>query len=270
MFRRRAGLERRVGQLGPDVRQLLGFDVAVGQTPGHGLAPGQRESGQRQVFADTARAAAQEVATADVREQADAGFRHGHARALGHQAQTGALGNAHAAAHHDAIQHHQQRLGVGVDQVVELVLLGEEVLQRRVAGQCRLVEETDVAAGAKGTKRGISAHAAYRHRQHLRVVAPGQQAGGQGAQHVQAERVQCLWPVQADQAHASLLGQHHLICAILHSSVSRPSLHSPAARRSPARHRPAPGRPGLPRHPPRPAECRRSLPAGPAWQFPVP
>ena len=46
-------------------------------------------SGQREVFAQRARAARQEPAAADVREQADVGLRHRHLRALGGDAQAG-------------------------------------------------------------------------------------------------------------------------------------------------------------------------------------
>ena len=106
--------------------------------------------------------------------------------------------DAHAAAHHDAVHERDVGLGVAVDQVVEGVFLGEEVLQPRIAGQRGLVEEADVAAGAEGAERAFLAHAAHRDRLHARVVAPGQQRGRQLADHVQRQRVQRLGPVQGD------------------------------------------------------------------------
>ena len=89
--------------------------------------------GQREVFAQVPRAAAEEEAAAHIGEQADVGFGHGEPGALGGQAHLRALRNAHAATHHDAVHEGHHRLRVAVHQVVQPVFLGEEIFQLRVA-----------------------------------------------------------------------------------------------------------------------------------------
>ena len=67
----------------------------------------------------------------DVGKEADRRLGHGHLRALGGDTQAlvaPVRGDAHATAHHDAVQEYRVGLGIVVDQVVEGVLLGEEVL----------------------------------------------------------------------------------------------------------------------------------------------
>jgi len=72
-----------------------------------------------------------------------------------------------------------------VDQVVECVFLGEEILDQRAAllrrGAAQVVEEADIAAGAKR----LVAAAAHDHRLHGVVGAPGQQGVRDGAHHVE-------------------------------------------------------------------------------------
>jgi hypothetical protein len=90
-----------------------------------------------------------------------------------------------------------------VDQVVERVLLGEEVLQLRIARAARAMQEADVAARAEGAEGSFLARAADGHGQHLLVLLPGQQDGQQIAHHAQRQRIQRLGPVQGDHAHAA-------------------------------------------------------------------
>ncbi len=179
----------------------------IGQPCGHGLGAIEHAAGQGQVFAGVAGTAAQEIAAADIWEQADARLGHRHPGALGHDTVTRALRDAHAAPHDDAIHQRHDRLGIVVDQVVQPVFLGEEILQCRIARARRLMEETDVAAGAERTERShragigrVAAAAAQRHQLHRRVVAPGQQQAGQVADHVQRQGVERLRPCQRDQS----------------------------------------------------------------------
>ena len=90
-------------------------------------------------------------------------------------AQARALCDAHAAAHHDAVHERDEGLAEAVDQVVEAVFLGEEVLQPRIAGERGLVEEADVAAGAEGAERALPALPADRDGFHRRIAAPREQ-----------------------------------------------------------------------------------------------
>jgi hypothetical protein len=122
--------------------------------------------GQRQVFAQMARAAAQEVAAAHVREQADVGLGHGHLGALGHDAQAAALADAHAAAHDDAVHEGDVGLGVVVDQVVERVFLGEEVFQRGLPASAAWWKKRMSPPAQKGAERALLVAAPDRHGQH--------------------------------------------------------------------------------------------------------
>ena len=67
--------------------------------------------------------------------------------------------------------------------MVEGVFLSEKIFQLGVAGAARLVQKTDIAACAKGTKRTLAAIATNGHGQHLGVVFPGQQHSHQIAHH---------------------------------------------------------------------------------------
>ena len=117
------------------------------------------------------------------------------------------LAQAHAAAHDDAVDEGDERLAIGLDQVVERVLLGEEVAQRRIARQRRLVEEADVTAGAERAEGREAlrrlAHAAQGHGLHRRVVPPRAQGVGERADHLQRQCVQRLRAVERDQTQAA-------------------------------------------------------------------
>jgi hypothetical protein len=101
-------------------------------------------------------------------------------------------------------------LGVGVDQVIEGVFLGEEIFQFRVAGQRGLVEETDIAASAERSKRPFLVDTAYGHGQHLIVVAPCQQRLCERADHRQRQGVQCPGSVQCQAPYAPLHFHNHM------------------------------------------------------------
>jgi len=116
-----------------------------------------------------------------------------------------ALADAHAAAHDDAVHEGDVGLAVGVDQVVECVLFGEKVLQRRVSRKRRLVEITDVATGAEAAERAFLVDAADRHSQHRVVVSPALQCLCDAADHVERQGVEGLGPVERDAADAA----HH-------------------------------------------------------------
>ena len=129
--------------------------------------------------------AAQKIAAAHIGEQTDVGFGHCHHGAFGHQAQACTLADAHAATHHDPVHESDVGFVIRVDEVIEGVFLGEEIVQRRIAGQRRLVKKADVTTGAKRTKWPFFAHAAHDHRQHNGVVLPAQQRIRDCTHHVQ-------------------------------------------------------------------------------------
>ena len=142
-----------------------------------------RFAGQSQPFTQRTRAAGQKVSPADVREQTDTRLWHGHFCALGDQPKGGALCNAHATTHYDAVHEGDGGFGVVVDQVVEGVFLGKEVFQLRVAGEHSLVKESDVAPCAEDAKWSRLAHPAKRHGPYPVVLLPVQQNGEQVPDH---------------------------------------------------------------------------------------
>ena len=93
-------------QLGP----LRGRHIDVPQAPFDGVSRRDGVAGQGQPFADVARALRQEIAATDVGEEANRRLGHGELGALGQHAQLGALADAHAAAHDNAV--HQRDVGL--------------------------------------------------------------------------------------------------------------------------------------------------------------
>ena len=104
--------------------------VCIGQAGIQRVGRPNRNAGQGQVGAKASGQAGQEVTRTDVREQADADLGHGHARAIGDQAQAGALRDPHAASHDDAVHQCDIRLGIAIDGVIELVLRGEKLVMQ--------------------------------------------------------------------------------------------------------------------------------------------
>src|SRR5258706_3599068 len=93
--------------------------------------------------------------------------------------------------------------------MVERVFLGEEVFQRRIAGQYRMMEKTDVATGRKRDAFAFVCRALEQHRNDPGVVAPGQQRRRDVADHAQRQGVQGLRPIQRDHADVATLLRHH-------------------------------------------------------------
>ena len=88
---------------------------------------------------------------------------------------------------------------------VQRVFLGEELVGRgAIAGQLRVPQGSDVAAGAEGAVAGTLDH----HGVDVRVLPPGLQDGGAGADHRQVERVQRSGAVEQDAAHAPVAAGH--------------------------------------------------------------
>ena len=197
----------------PQRRQLVRGNKAVRQVQRNRVARVNHVARQAQPFPGAARAAAEEITTAHIREQANGRFRHGHLRALGHDARARPLADAHAAAHHDAVHESDIGLGIVVNQMIERVLFGEEVFELRIAGAAGLVQKADVTTRAQRAKHAFLVAAAQGHRQHLGVVLPLQQCGHQVAHHLQRQRIERTGAVQGDAAYAAPhFSQHQRIC----------------------------------------------------------
>ena len=129
-----------------------------------------------------ARTAAQEETASDVWKQADIGFWHGHSGVFSDDACCGALGNTHAAAHHNPIHESNVRLGIGLNQMIEGVFLSEKIIQSWIASQSRLVKKADIATGAKAAEEAFwrawapgLVGSSDRNRHHGRIISPSPQ-----------------------------------------------------------------------------------------------
>ena len=196
-----------VAQLVPQHGQLRGIKFDISQTKINSLVRPNHLPRQRQVFADMARAVAQEVTAAHVREQTDIGFGHRHFCVLRDDAYPCPQRNTQTAAHDHAIHERDIGLGVGLDQVVKGVFLGEEVFKCLkligIARQRCLVKKANVTTCTKPAEQALRragssdlVGAAYRHQQHGRIVPESPQRRREVTHHLQAERVERLGPIQ--------------------------------------------------------------------------
>ena len=173
-------------------------------------------------------ATAQKVAAAHVGKQANIGFRHRHLGTLGDDTHTRALADAHAAAHHHAIHEGDVRFGIGLDQVVEGVFLGEKVFQCGITRECGLMEKTNISACTKTAKKALRRSrttdfigSANRDDQDRWVVTPGTQDIEQCAHHLQRQGIKGFGAVQRDQpGTAASLGEH-IRCGLVLFHISR-------------------------------------------------
>ena len=162
------------------------------------------------------RAAREEVAAPHIWEQTNGCLWHGHLGTLSHNSQRTSLADAHATAHDDAIHKGNVGLAVGVDEVVELVFLGEEILNLRIAFAARLVQKANIATGTKSAKRPLFVAPTNSHGQDLRIVAPGQQHTHQVTHHTQRQGIQCLGTVQSDTANLATHFSDDIACRLCH------------------------------------------------------
>ena len=136
-------------------------------------------------------------------------------RRFGHDAVAPVGRDADASAQHDAIHERDVRLGVLVDQDVELVFDPPEFFRGAVALQDVLMDGDDISAGTECPV----ACSNDSHLFNFWIVAPLQQRVQDGAAHVDVQRIQGFRTVQGDepQMPAALgqdLRQGPLLCVI--------------------------------------------------------
>ncbi len=212
------GGDRRRAGIGGEGRQHLGGLLGVGgehllqrreiggghevgrQADGAAIGGLEARAGERQPQAGSAGQAWQEPAGADVREEADAGLRHGEGGALGDDPIAGGPGDADAAAHGDAVHDGDHRLGVGEDQVVELVFDEEEPPRDdAVAGGAR-GQGADIAAGGKAAIAGVVDEDGVQGG----IGPPGQERGDHRLAHAGGERAQGGGAVEGQAAERAV------------------------------------------------------------------
>ncbi|CPJ63830.1 Uncharacterised protein [Bordetella pertussis] len=162
-------------------------------------------AGQRQEQPGAPRHAVEQPAAAHVGKQPDGDLGHGHARGLADHAVAGAHHQAHAAAHDDAMAPAQHRLGVGVDQVVQPVLVLEEAARMGIGPGIATgvlahaaVQPVQVAAGAE---RLLARPLQDEHR-HGRVGGPGAQARVEQLDHLERQAIEGLRRIERGHAQA--------------------------------------------------------------------
>jgi hypothetical protein len=169
-----------------------------GQPQPHTFCPQKLVTRQGQVLGVTRRALGEEPArTAYVREEADAGFRHGHAGGLGGHDEVRPGGQAQAAAHSDAAGQNHHRLGGLVDHQVQGILLPEELVgQVYLPGLYRPGQFLEVAPGAETALPGSANY----HQTDFVRSQRGFQSLGQEPDHLAIEGVEDPRAVE-DQGH---------------------------------------------------------------------
>ena len=120
----------------------------------------QAMAGQRQEGAQRTRQARQEIAAADIGEQADGGLRHGEQELLARHRMRAVHREADAAAHVDAVDQRDPRLGEAVDAAVDDVLVAEEVAPQRARRDRRASRDRGRPRRRRHRRRGRRRHAA--------------------------------------------------------------------------------------------------------------
>ena len=141
------------GEAGGEGRERGGVDVVGGDSGEEGVGALEAGGGEGEVGAGGAVEAGEEEGAADVGEETDSCFGHGEDGAFRGDADGCVHGEADASAHRDAVHVGNVGLGVGGDEVIELVFEAEVGLGGSAAGGTGGVVEGEgcnVAAGAEG------------------------------------------------------------------------------------------------------------------------
>ncbi len=149
-------LGRCAGERGGQLRQPGGGYEVVGESAQQRVGRAHGGTGQRQVGAELPRGGGEEVCTAHVGDEADAGLGHGDAGAFGDDAHASVGGEADSAAHHDAVHEGHVGLRVAGDPRVQPVLVAPEALGGVPAGLRVVVDGPDVPAGAQPALAGAA------------------------------------------------------------------------------------------------------------------
>ncbi len=173
---------------------------------------------QGQVLGITPGAFGEEPArSANVREEADAGFGHGHAGGFGGHDQVRPGGQAQPAAHGDALGQDHHRLGALVDHEVQGIFLPEELVgQVHFPVLNRPGQFLEVAPGAEAPFPGP----ADEHQPDVGRRQGFLQPQGQEPDHLPVQGIEDPGPVE-DQGHQARmpLDQDRGLCFIGHRSI---------------------------------------------------
>ena len=175
-------------------------DEVVRETQGDGVGAGERCARQRGVQAQQPGRPREDEGAADVGDEADSHFGHGHFGGVGDDSDTAMRADPDAAAHHDAVHQRDIRLGISADLAVQEVLVVPELAGLDPVGAGAVIDRDDVAARAEPAFAGAGHH----DRVDLVVGLPLREHPRQGVDHGMCQRIDGLGPVERDQADPSV------------------------------------------------------------------
>ena len=183
-----------LAQLGNNIGLQIMPDEAVGKASKDCISAVQASTGQTQEQAGAPGGAVQEPARRNIGVEADGDLGHGKLRSFRHHPVRRALHNAHTATHYDAVSPANERFREGMDQVIQLIFLGEECLT--LTGTLWLghaaIQGNDVATG---TER-LVALGFQPDGLDYGVLRPTLQLRSQQPDHFQRQRVQRFGRIQ--------------------------------------------------------------------------
>ncbi len=190
------------------------------------IRPPDARTGDSQPGPDRALEAWQRVARADIREEADAHFRHGEEVVWTRKPVRAMQRDAHATAHHDAIDQRDIGLGVVLDDRVQPVFPRPEIERDIVlSGAAEIMHQADVAPRAEGLRAG----ATDQHMANGVILAPLIQRRTQAIDHGIIERIERLRAIERDKPEGSALFRQNVAVSDRHAD--HPRLLWPRARR---------------------------------------
>ncbi len=189
-----------VGEFPYEGGERRGRDIVVGEAAQERVTGADLGAGQGQVRAQFAGDECEQVRTADVRDESDAGLRHRDAGAFGDDTRVRMSRHPDASAHHEAVHQGDVRLGVTGDPSVEPVLVAPEGgCGGAVTGRHVVVDGADVAARAQAARTGPADDDGL----DGVVVLPRGERRVDTADHVMGEGVESLRAVERDVCGAS-------------------------------------------------------------------
>ncbi len=174
----------------------------VGQVQIECIAGIEGGAGHAEEQPQLARQPTEEMTGPDIRVQADADFRHRQPAAWRDNAHPSPLQQAHAAAQHVAVGPAQQRLGVGVQVIIEGVFGGEEARGNWRYAAWPLATGVGQRPHIAACAKGLGAIATQQHTDHIGVMGPGAQLDVEGFDHAQGQGIERLGGVERGNADA--------------------------------------------------------------------
>jgi hypothetical protein len=149
-----------------------------------------------------------EPGSADIREKADADFRHGELEAVAGNPVRAMHRHPDAAAHHQSVDQRDIGLAKILDRNIERIFVAPELQRLAVPpGLAEIVERANVAAGREGALAGSLDH----HAGNRRIVSPAIELGAQRKHHGVGDGVERLRPVERDETGRAATFEENIV-----------------------------------------------------------